>query len=96
LPFVKLTRSKSLEVIPKETTRHKGQPHLSSESFVMLPRVVEHPVRPKREKQKVADSNATCYGSVVEAQVWIKHDSYGADRNKEEDEKPQNWAHSGP
>jgi hypothetical protein len=48
LTFAELTRSKSLEVIPEEPTRYEEQPHLSGESFVVLPAVVQHPVRPKR------------------------------------------------
>ena len=62
----KLTRSKSLEVIPKESARYKKHPHLSSEPFVVFPTVIQHPVRPNTYKHKVAKPNSTRHGIVVE------------------------------
>jgi hypothetical protein len=39
----------------------KEQPQFSSELFIVTQAIVRHPVRPKRDKQKVANRDAARY-----------------------------------
>jgi hypothetical protein len=64
-PFANLTRSESFKVVPKESARHKKQPHFPSKSFVVVPTVVDHPVWTYAQKEKVAKRNPAGYGIVL-------------------------------
>jgi hypothetical protein len=59
LVFMSLsTWSVDLEVIPKKSTRNKEKPHLARQFAVVLPAIVEHPIRGSTHDEEIGENNS--------------------------------------
>ena len=77
----------TFKVVPKEAARNKEQPHL-----VVLPAIVEHPVRAGADKQKIGNLGVTGDGVVPQVQVG-SHGQQCEHGNRNEDENPPSHTH---
>ena len=64
-----MTRSETFKVVPEEAARHKKEPHLPREPFVVVPAIVDHPIRTSADEEKVSYRKATGDGVVLEIPV---------------------------
>ena len=62
-----MTRSETFKVVPEEAARHKKEPQLPRELFVVVPAIVEHPKRTSADEEQVSYRNAT--GDRVVSQI---------------------------
>jgi hypothetical protein len=60
------TRSVDLEVIPKKATRNKEKPHLARQFEVVLPAIVEHPIRGSTHDEEIGENNSASNRVVLE------------------------------